>query len=243
MTSPAKLPHYLAIKNELEKRILSGQLAAGQKFPSEEELSKEFSVSPSTVKRAIGVLVSDGLVERTPGRGTFVSAKQLQSPLRSFSEEMRNRGLSPGSRLLDKKVIAVHGELAWNLDVPEGRSAYLIYRLRTANDTPVALNTTYIPKDSFPGLFDLNLEHVDLQRLLEERYTLSVVRAEEFVTARLATENESKLLGGDRDPMVLLAVERMVEGTGNQRVMYDCTLYRADRYILHFDSLRYNEER
>ena len=55
MSSPAKLPHYLAIKNELEKRILSGQLGAGQKFPSEEELSKEFSVSSSTVKRAIGV--------------------------------------------------------------------------------------------------------------------------------------------------------------------------------------------
>ncbi|HHT90083.1 MAG: GntR family transcriptional regulator [Bacillota bacterium] len=243
MSSPAKLPHYLAIKNELEKRILSGQLGAGQKFPSEEELSKEFSVSSSTVKRAIGVLVSDGLVERTPGRGTFVSIRQSQSPLRNFAEEMRSRGLSPGSRLLDKKVITVHGELAWNLDVPEGRSAYYIYRLRTANDTPVALNATYIPTDSFPGLLDLNLEHMDLQRLLEERYKLSVVRAEEFITARLATESESKLLGGDQRPMVLLAVERMIEGMGQQRVMYDSTLYRADRYILHFDSLRYNEER
>jgi len=84
---------------------------------------------------------------------------------------------------------------------------------------------------------------MDLQRLLEERYKLSVVRAEEFITARLATESESKLLGGDQRPMVLLAVERMIEGMGQQRVMYDSTLYRADRYILHFDSLRYNEER
>ena len=59
------LPHYLAIKNELERRIISGQLKAGDRFPSEEELSQEFNVSTSTVKRAIGVLVADGLVERT----------------------------------------------------------------------------------------------------------------------------------------------------------------------------------
>ncbi len=61
MTRSRKLPFYLEIKNTLEERILlGGQLAPGERFPSEDDLSKEFGVSPSTVKRAIAVLVSDG---------------------------------------------------------------------------------------------------------------------------------------------------------------------------------------
>ena len=101
------LPHYLAIKNELERRIISGQLKAGDRFPSEEELSQEFNVSTSTVKRAIGVLVADGLVERTPGRGTFVRVSRVRNPLRSFTEEMRSRGLMPSSQLIAQEKTKV----------------------------------------------------------------------------------------------------------------------------------------
>lgn len=242
MTNPGKLPHYLLIKDELEKRILSGQLTQGRKFPSEEDLSKEFGVSTSTVKRAIGVLVSNGLLERTPGRGTFVNTARMQMPLRSFTEEMRDRGLVAGSRLLDKTMITAGGELAWHLDVLEGSQLFFIYRLRTANDTPVALEETYIPKTLCPDLLENDLSIVSLERLLEERYHLILVRAEEYVTARLATETESNLLGGFADAPVVLTVERKIEGLSKQRVMYNRTLYRADRYILHFDLARYQQE-
>lgn len=239
MTNSGKLPLYLAIKNELEGRILSGQLAVGEKFPSEAELSKEFGVSTSTIKRAIGVLVSDGLVERTPGKGTFVSTHRIETPLRSFSEEMRSRGLVAGSQLLEEDTMIAHGELAWHLEVPEETEVFYVHRLRTANDAPVALDETFIPKAFCPTLLEHNLSSIDIERLLEEKYQLSMVRAEEFVTARLAVDSEKEILGAGEGPLVLLVVERQVDGVGNQRIMYNRTLYRADRYILHFDLKRY----
>ncbi len=239
MDNFGKLPLYLSIKDELEKRILSGRLPSGQKFPSEEDLSKEFGVSTSTIKRAIGVLVSNGLVERTPGRGTFVNTNRAQTPLKSFTEEMEDRGLVAGSRLLDKSMLSVSGELAWHLDVIEGSEVFFIYRLWTANDIPVALDETYIPKALCPDLLENDLSIVPLERLLEERYSLNLIRAEEYVTARLATETESSLLGETDDKLVVLTVERKIEGISKQRVMYNRILYRADRYILHFELTRY----
>lgn len=238
MTSSGKLPLYLAIKNKLEDRILLGQLAPGEKFPSEEELSREFGVSTSTIKRTIGVLVSDGLVERTPGKGTVVSTHRINTPLRSFSEEMRSRGLVAGTRLLEQKSIAAHGELAWHLEVSEGTETFYIQRLRTANDAAVALEETYIPTAFCPNLLTHNLSSMDIERLLEEHYKFSTVRAEEFVTARLATEWERTILEVGDEEIVLMVVERKVDGVGNQRIMYNRTLYRADRYILRFDLKR-----
>lgn len=238
MNSSGKLPLYLAIKNTLEERILLGQFAPGEKFPSEEELSKEFGVSTSTIKRTIGVLVSDGLVERTPGKGTIVSTHRINTPLRSFSEEMRSRGLTAGTRLLEQRSVVAQGELAWHLEVPEETEVFYIQRLRTANDAAVALEETYIPKAFCPNLLTHNLSSMDIERLLEEQYKFSTVRAEEFVTARLATEWERNILEVGDEQVVLMVVERKVDGIGNQRIMYNRTLYRADRYILRFDLKR-----
>ncbi len=232
------LPHYLAIKNELERRIISGQLRAGERFPSEEELSQEFGVSTSTIKRAIGVLVADGLVERTPGRGTFVSVSRVRNPLRSFTEEMRSRGLMPSSQLIAQEKIKVEGELAWHQQISDGSEVYYIARLRLANNTPVAVDHSYIPVGLCPNLFSHNLAGVDVERLLDEYYHLSLVHAEEFVTARKAAPQEIELLGPGEDDLVILVVERQIDGVGDQRVMYSRTLYRADRYILHFDLKR-----
>lgn len=239
MKNSGKLPHYLAVKNELEKRILEGQYVPGEKFPSEEELSREFAVSTSTIKRAIGVLVSNGLLERTPGRGTFVSTCQVQNPLRSFTEEMRNRGLVPGSQLIKQALVKAQGELAWHLDVAEGSEVFFICRLRTANGLPVALDEVFIPASLCPGLFEHNLAAVDAEALLERRYKVNLIQAQEYVTARIATNEEKKLLGGEPDPVVVIVVERKVNGVGNECVMYNRTLYRADRYILHFELKRY----
>lgn len=238
MTRSRKLPFYLEIKNTLEERILLGQLAPGERFPSEDDLSKEFGVSPSTVKRAIAVLVSDGLVERTPGKGTVVNTHRIHTPLRSFTEEMRDRGLIAGTKLLEHNQIVASGELAWHLDVPEGTAAFSVKRLRTANDAAVALEETYIPVALCPDLLTHNLSSVDIERLLEEHYKFSTVKAEEYVTARLATDAECEVFGVENESVVLMVVERKVDGIGNHRVMYNRTLYLAERYILRFDLKR-----
>jgi GntR family transcriptional regulator len=57
----------------LRKRILSGEYPRGRKIPSLIALEEEFGVSNMTVRRAINVLVEEGLLQKVPGRGTFVT--------------------------------------------------------------------------------------------------------------------------------------------------------------------------
>lgn len=65
-------PLYQKIYKQLSDEISSGIYTPGSKVPSEKELSKQFDVSRITSKRALEKLVEDGLIERVPGKGSFV---------------------------------------------------------------------------------------------------------------------------------------------------------------------------
>ena len=106
-----------------------------------------------------------------------------------------------------------------------------------ADNTPVAVDHIYIPAGLCPNLFSHNLAGVDVERLLDEDYHLSLVHAE-IRHRRMATPVETELLGPGEDNLVILVVERQIDGVGDQRVMYNRTFYRADRYILHFNLKR-----
>src|SRR5918998_5034335 len=82
-------PAYLQIADDLRERILSGQLAAGQKLPSESDLMRDYDMSRTVAKMAIGVLRSEGLITSHPGKGSFVrEARQVR---RLGSERYRRR--------------------------------------------------------------------------------------------------------------------------------------------------------
>ncbi|MGB3147119.1 MAG: winged helix-turn-helix domain-containing protein, partial [Paracoccaceae bacterium] len=65
-------PKYLALSHALRSAIRSGELAAGTKLPPVRQLAWKLSVTPGTVARAYQIVTSDGLLEATIGRGTFV---------------------------------------------------------------------------------------------------------------------------------------------------------------------------
>ena len=63
---------YEQIVDQVETRILSGELNPGDKLPPERELAKQFGVSRTAVREAIKALTLKGLIAVYPGRGTFV---------------------------------------------------------------------------------------------------------------------------------------------------------------------------
>lgn len=66
-------PKYLTLMEQLKNDILSGEILPGEKLPSENELSLKYGLSRHTVRKALGILVQDGLVEAFHGKGTFCS--------------------------------------------------------------------------------------------------------------------------------------------------------------------------
>jgi DNA-binding GntR family transcriptional regulator len=64
---------YIQLANVLRDRIQSGRMARGSRIPSLDDLVAEFDLAEMTVRRAIGVLISEGLIETRAGRGTYVT--------------------------------------------------------------------------------------------------------------------------------------------------------------------------
>ena len=64
---------YEKIVDQIEGRILTGELKLGDHLPSERELAEQFRVSRTAVREAVKTLAEKGLVQVRPGRGTFIT--------------------------------------------------------------------------------------------------------------------------------------------------------------------------
>ena len=71
MDGPAK---YQRIADDLRSRITAGELALGDRVPSQPQLCDDYGVSKTTADRALNLLVSEGLIVRRSGSGSFVTA-------------------------------------------------------------------------------------------------------------------------------------------------------------------------
>src|SRR5690606_3088473 len=130
------IPVYYQLEERLKESIEKKEWEEGQIIPSERVLSEQYGISRMTVRQAIQNLVRDGYLYREKGKGTFVAANKIEQPLQgltSFTEDMRSRGLKPGTRLLDFSVVAAEGELVRKLRVAEGESVIVIKRVRLAD--------------------------------------------------------------------------------------------------------------
>ncbi len=72
---PADIPAYAFIKRELKNQIESGELAEGDRLPSEFDLARKYGVSRNPTRQAMRDLELEGYIERAPGRGSFVAPR------------------------------------------------------------------------------------------------------------------------------------------------------------------------
>ncbi len=91
-------PAYQQIISFYESRIRSRKLRPGDKLPPERDLARELGTARGTVKRAYEELVRRGLVEASPGRGSFVSAATAELP----SEDRKEKAVRLIDGLLDQ---------------------------------------------------------------------------------------------------------------------------------------------
>src|SRR6476620_7225382 len=121
-------------QSEARARVLDliEQLAVGEAIPSERQLSLDIGVSRLTVRAALDDLVREGLLVRRRGSGTFVSEPKIAQELTmtSFTEDMRRRGMVPGSRTVELKSHPAGAWLGRILHVSPTKSLAVFSRLR-----------------------------------------------------------------------------------------------------------------
>lgn len=229
-------PLYAQIQQGLREAIDSGEVAPGSAVPSERELSEKYGVSRMTARQALRALRQDGLVYRERGVGTFVAKRKIDVHTRNlagFTKDMRRRGLKPSSRVILLKREAASPATAEELGIEAGEQVFRSERLRLADGTPMAYESSYIPTALCPELDQYDLGRESLYRILEEEYGITMQRAEETLEAAGASRREARLLDVKTNAPLLI-VRRVVYSDKDRAVESVKTIYRADRYSVTF---------
>jgi GntR family transcriptional regulator len=221
------LPLYQQLQRALRQAIETHVLAPDDALPPERDLATDFNVSRITVRKAIDGLVSDGLLLRRQGSGTFVRARVEKnfSKLTSFSEDMRARGRSPRSVWLRKSSGTVTPEEALTLRSSPGTPVYRFHRIRFADDAPMALEYATILASCLPSI---DAVESSLYAALE-RAGNRPVRALQRLRAVLFSAEQAELLQARENDAGLL-VERLGFLQDGRAMEFTQSYYRGDIY-------------
>lgn len=237
------LPLYVQLENALMQRIRTEGLKPGDRLPTESDLEEEYAVSRATIRMALNRMVTDGIVQRVQGLGSFVarSRPMHQSLLNSFTENMKNQGFRPSRRLLRSEQVQPDDEVRGALRLTRGECLYL-ERILLADDHPIALSRTWLPIDGLAGRLDLFTADVldagSLYELLQgPEIGIVLDRGVEIVRAAAADAIEADLLECPVGSPTL--VVRRASFTPSERpVEWSVMTFVADRYEYHVDLAR-----
>jgi GntR family transcriptional regulator len=226
------IAYYLQIKEDLLRRVYSGEFTPDARLPSEWQLATEYGVSRPTIRQAVAELVQEGLLVRHRGKGTFAARPPISTEadvFQSFAEEMQVRGIEHTARLVSAAELPASDSVARDLRIAPGDTVFEITRLRLGNGEPLVLRTLQVPARLCPSLLTYDMEDTPLYTLLRERFGLVASGSVQRFWAVNATRQEASLLGvAAGDPLLLW--RGVTYSTDGKPIARTKALYRADRY-------------
>ena len=182
----------------LRERISLGEWSPGNALPPESLLAKEYGAALGTLRQAIALLVSESLLERRHGRGTFVRAGLGGATMLRFFR-FRNAGelqATPKSKILTRSIALAGVAEAKALGLPAGASVLMLERLRSLNGRPCLLEHITLPLPAFAELATSDMEAWDdlLYPLYQRVCDVTVQRAEDQLSFGLLTAEQAQRL-------------------------------------------------
>ena len=186
------------LASSLRARITLGEWIPGTALPSESLLAKEYGTALGTLRQAIALLVTENLLERRHGRGTFVRAGLGGATMLRFFR-FRNAGELPGtprSKILTRSIALAGAAEADALGLPAGASVLMLERLRSLNGRPCLLEHITLPLPAFSALQASDMEAWDdlLYPLYQRMCDVTVQRAEDQLSFGLLTAQQAQQL-------------------------------------------------
>lgn len=241
----ARLPYYEQLKQILLREISREGLKPGHLMPSETEMCAKYGVSRTVVRQAVGELVTEGVLQRKRGKGTFVARPKLSEQFTEstvgFFEDMTSRGHSVSSTVLSIDRVEVAGRIRQLIGDGAGSHCIEIVRLRAVNEEVVAFTKSYVRDhpELLAHLRAVDLSKESLYRILEATFGLRIESGHRSIEATSATGMMTGLLKGSAgDP--LLYIESV--GRDAQGAVVECfrAWHRADRMRIEIDVTRDN---
>ncbi len=225
-------PRYKQLYRHIQTAIIEGRLTPDSQLPPERDLALLAQVSRVTVRKSVALLLNDGLIDQLRGAGSFVRPiattprhQQSLSSLISFTESMAARGKTSSSKVLQRGLFAPSSSEMMALGIAAQDKVSRITRLRSANDIPMAIESSSLPEDILPNP----------NRVTTSLYTIlrsdgcAPVRAIQRVTAINANAQDAEKLKLSEGAAVL-KIERTAFLDNGRPIEFTCGLYRSDIY-------------
>jgi GntR family transcriptional regulator len=242
-------PVFKQIADQLRASIIGGALPAGERLPSEQELIDQHRVARGTIRQAINLLRSEGLVRTEHGRGTFVrdrppvrrlahdrfARRHRERGKAAYLAELEGEGRVPEVEVLDVKRERAPDDVAVWLQLKVGARVLVRRRRYLADGEPMELATSYVPWELAEGteMVKPNSGPGGIYARLEE-LGHKLKRFSEEVTSRMPTIEETRALRLQPGVPVIRVV-RVAYDTDEMPVEACDTLIAADRYVLSYE--------
>ena len=190
---------YKDIAEDIRRKIINQEYVSGQKLPYEYVLCVSYHCNKETMKKALDILVKDGLIVRRRGAGTFV---------KNFDKVIKNTNLSVTtgltaayrgmkevtSEIIEFEVIPADEFLSHKLKIDLGDFVYHIIRLRLLDKKPHMLDISFMPMSLVPNLKMTHLKG-SIYEYIEKELKLKVQSSHVSIHAALSTPLEQQYLG------------------------------------------------
>ncbi|WP_017212428.1 GntR family transcriptional regulator [Clostridium beijerinckii] len=223
---------YMEIYLDILSNIKKGGYSENSPIASERELCSLYHVSRSTIRQAMLLLYENGYVYKVQGRGTYVKPSIFEQSLYkfySFTDELKKNNMDICNSIISYNIIELDTNLSSILNRPKDELFHKIVRLRTVENSPLMIESTYLPKNRFFKIDETLLENGSLYAYLKSTYSLNVDRASETFKPILPKPWQAELLNiSTKTPCTLLERFSYEE---EALIEYTSSIVRGDKYV------------
>ena len=227
-------PIYRRLRDQLAAEIARNTWHPGEPIPTEAEIAARYEVAIGTARKALDLLVSDSLIERVQGSGTFVRRPRFETAVVRFIRYYGSAGdrRSPGSRILKREKIPGPKEVVEALRLQKGAKVIHLVRLRIHEEKPVLIEDIWLDAMRFSPVLAMEDNAPQLLYPIYEALCGEIVaRAEETITIGTAGTTEAELLGLEAGtPIVNIA--RLAFGYDDRPIEWRCS--RGPGWDFHY---------
>lgn len=223
---------YVTIYKEWKEKIESGQIAEGERLPTESSLMESYQVSRDTVRKSLNLLEQNGYIQRGRGRASLVMPKQRYtfplSEIASFQEVNKLSNAHAETEVVNLDILQDSNKIKKIFQQSVNGEVYELIRVRRMKDEAVILDKDYFVRDVVPRL-PLNECKVSVYRYLEEELGLQISYAVKEITVQKANAEDYELLDmGDYDMVVVVKSHTYLENN----TLFQCTesRHRPDKF-------------
>ena len=238
------IPLYHQLAEYLREQINSKLFVPGDPLPSETDLINDFDLSRGTIRQALQILTQEGLIERHPGRGSFVSHPKIEQDadqvMGFFTRAMMKVALVASAKILEMKEFSAPKFIKSKLQLSDDESIIFVKRVRYANDEPIAIESEYFISDVGRKLFNEDL-HGSIYEILQDKYDYVIHRSENTIEASIADSETASILNIDENNPIFM-IHRVVFLADGTPFEYSEDIFRADRIRFSIEDLYQKEK-